>query len=133
MVEADQAARAADQAGQRLLRLLDHARLSRDVQRTACVDAKLTQANSFGRMIHDRRERLRAAAARDDRAAVAYERSVIRTLEAQLRRVERQGQECVYPELGVANGRTVVIVEVGPEVPEEDPSVLTDEERRRRH
>lgn len=128
--EADEAARSATLAGQRLLRMLDEARLRGDAPRAACVDGKLTQANSFGRTILDRRERLLAAQQRGDETATAHERSVIRALTRQLRRVEREGRACVYPETGERG--TVVTVLIGPEVPrDEDPSLFTDEERRR--
>jgi hypothetical protein len=127
--EADQAARSATLAGQRLLRMLDDARLSGDASRAACVDGKLAQANSFGRTILHRRERLLAAQQRGDGSATAHERAVIRTLSLQLRRIEREGRACVYPEVGEEG--TVVTVLISPEVPREDPSLFTEDDRRR--
>lgn len=129
MREADAAARSAELAGQRLLRVLDEARLSGGQRRVACVDGRLSQVNSFTRMILDRRERLRAAVARGDDAAAAHERSVIRNLRAQLARIEREGRSCVHPEAG-DSGSTVVVTIVDPEVPDEDPSLWNDGRRR---
>ena len=128
--EADEAARSATLAGQRLLRMLVEARLRGDAPRAACVDGTLAQANSFGRSILDRRERLLAAQQRGDQSATAHERAVIRTLAVQLRRIEREGRACVHPETGERG--TVVTVLIGPEVPrEEDPSLFTEDDRRR--
>lgn len=129
--EADSAARAADLAGQRLLRTLDEARLGGLRERVTCVDGKLSQVNSHTRMILDRRERLRLAVERGDDGAVAHERVVIRNLLRNLVRLEREGRSCVHPEAG-ASGETVVITTIDPDyVPDEDPSHWTERERHR--
>ncbi|MCZ7684069.1 MAG: hypothetical protein M5U28_36970 [Sandaracinaceae bacterium] len=129
--EADSAARTADLAGQRLLRVLDEVRLGGERQRVTCVDGKLSQVNSHTRMILERRERLRAAAQRGDDGAVAHERLVIRNLVRNLARLEREGRSCVHPEAG-ASGDTVVITIVDPEeVPDEDPSLWVEAEHHR--
>lgn len=128
--EAERAVRRADLAGQRLLRVLDEARLARDVRGAACVNDKLSQVNSHGRMILDRASRLRDAAARGDDAAVRRERLVIRNLSAHLARLEREGRACIYPEPRERAG-TVVVTIVDPDVPDEDPSLWTEADRRR--
>lgn len=127
--EADRAAHTAALAGQRLLRLLDEARVSGHRDRTSCVDGKLAQVNSFTRMILDRRERLRDAEARRDDAEAAHHRAVLRNLSAQMQRLEREGRACVFPEVG-GSGTTVVTL-IDRDVPDEDPSLLTEEDRRR--
>jgi len=66
-----------------------------------------------------------------DAEGARHERFVIRTMHRQLRALERAGRACVMPEVET-DGRTVVEVIIGPEVPDEDPSVLSEEERRRR-
>lgn len=129
--EADGAVHFADLAGRRLLGLLDGARLGGNQRQMRCVDVKLTQVNSFGRTLSDRRERLLRAEANSDEAAARHERMVIRNLLAQVRRLEREGRACVFPGADSADGRTIVEVIVDRSVPDEDPSLLTDEERRR--
>lgn len=128
--EADTAVHSAELAGQRLLRILDEARLTGRPRLVACVDVKLAQVNSFGRMIQDRRERLQRAVERGDDSAAAHERLVIRNLRAQLARIEREGRTCVHPDAG-QSGTTVVVTVVDADVPDEDPSLLTEDDRRR--
>ncbi len=129
--EADAAVHTAELAGQRLLRVLDEARLARSARGMACVDDKLAQVNSHGRMILARRDRLRAAAERADDEAVRHERQVIRNLLANLTRIEREGRSCVYPEAR-QSGATIVETFIDPSVPNEDPSLWTVREERRR-
>lgn len=117
--EADHATGTAGLASQRLLRLLDETRLARDPRRIACVDEKLTEVNSFGRMIAWRRDRLIEAETRGDHRAAIHERRVIRTLVAQLRRVEREGRACV-DHFASARETTIVETELSPGLPEED-------------
>jgi hypothetical protein len=130
--EADGAVRFADRAGRRLLSLLDRARREGDARRVSCVDAKLTQVNSFARLVADRRRRLVAAEARDDAGAAAHERRVIRTLRAQIRTLEEEGRACVFPGADQASGQTVVTVIVDPRVVPADDRLLGDADRRRR-
>ncbi len=127
--EANRAARTAEVAAQRLLHLLGEARRSGDRTGTTCVDGKLSQVNSFGRMIRDRRERLLDAERRHDAAAVAYQRAVLRNLDAQMRVLERAGRACLFE--GSEDHGTTVITIIEEEVPDEDPSLTSDEERRR--
>jgi hypothetical protein len=129
--DADRAVELASLASQRLLRLLDETRLSGHPLRTRCVDAKLTQVNSFTRLIIERRERLSAAREQGNETEVAHHRQVIRTLFTQLRRLEREGRSCVHPEPAVASRSTVVTVIVDRGVPREEPWLLTDADRRR--
>ena len=129
--EADGAVHFADLAGRRLLGLLDGARLGGDQRQMRCVDVKLTQVNSFGRILLGRRDRLVRAEASGDEPAARHERMVIRNLHAQVRRLEREGRACVFPGADSGDGRTIVEVIVDRSVPDEDPSLLTDEERRR--
>lgn len=129
--EADGALHVASLAGRRLLGLLDDARRRGDARQVACVDVKLTQVNSFARTLSDRRTRLVRATRRGDEAAARHERRVIGTLHAQVQTLEREGRACVFPGAGEADGRTVVEVLVDGDVPDEDPALLTDAERRR--
>lgn len=112
--EADEAVLAATRAGRVLLFALDHARRSGDASRVRCVDAKLSEANAFGRMILERRERLRAAEARGDTREAEHQARVIRVLSAQLRRAEREGRSCGVPSEPAG---TVVTTHVSPDVP----------------
>ncbi|MEQ8457442.1 MAG: hypothetical protein RLO52_47240 [Sandaracinaceae bacterium] len=129
--EADVAVHDATLAGRRLLHVLDQTRRSGDPTRVRCVDVRLAQVNSFQRMLGERRARLLSAMERGDAEGTRHERFVIRTMHRQLRALERAGRACVMPEVET-DGRTVVEVIIGPEVPDEDPSVLSEEERRRR-
>ena len=129
--EADVALHDATLAGRRLLQVLDETRRSGDRARSRCVDVKLSQVNSFQRVLSERRARLAAAIARGDEETARHHRVVIRTLHRQLRAAERAGRACVMPEVE-ADGRTVVEVIISPDVPDEDPSILSEEERRRR-
>jgi hypothetical protein len=127
--EADRAAQSAMLASHRLLRLLDEARRAGDRSGSACVDGKLSQVNSFARRILDQRQRLRAAERRGDGSGAAHVRTVLRTLRAQMQRLEREGRACVDA-LAEERGTTVVTI-VDRDVPEEEPSLLTEEDRRR--
>lgn len=129
--EADRAIDAAWLAGRRLLILLDRTRLSGDPRRASCVDSKLSEVNSFRRMLEERRARLLDAESRGDAGDASHERRVVQTLHEQLRRLEVQGRRCVFPEAG-RRDQTVVIVTVAPDVPNEDPSLLTEADRQRR-
>jgi hypothetical protein len=117
--EADQATGTAGLASQRLLRLLDQTRLARDPRRIACVDAKLSEVNSFARMISFRRERLIEAEERGDEGAAVHAQRVIRSLVSQLRRVEREGRACV-DSFVIAHEHTIVETELDPDLPDED-------------
>lgn len=130
--DADRAIHFADVAGRRLLGLLGEARLDRNPRQVRCVDGTLMQVNAFTRILNDRRGRLLAAERRGDAGAVRYEQMVIRNLHARLRELEREGRACVFPGAEAVDGRTVVEVIVDSGVPNEDPSILTEEERRRR-
>jgi hypothetical protein len=130
-LEADRAIDAASLAGRRLLILLDRTRLAGDRRRTSCVDSKLSEVNSFRRMLEERRLRLLAAESRGDAGGATHERRVVRTLSEQLRRLEVQGRRCVSPEAGQRD-ETEVIVTVAPDVPDEDPSRFTEADRQRR-
>jgi hypothetical protein len=116
--EARSAVATADLAGQRLLRLLGETRRAGDARRAACVDEKLTEVNSFARMISLRSQRLVAADGRGDRGETARERIVLRNLVSQLRRLEREGRACVEPV--VEGGSTEVTVLIAPDTPRED-------------
>lgn len=129
--EADVALHEATLAGRRLLQVLDQTRRGGDAAQIRCVDGKLSQVNSFQRMLGERRARLLSAMQRGDAEGARHERFVIRTMHRQLRALERAGRACVMPEVET-DGRTVVEVIIGPEVPDEDPSILSEEERRRR-
>ncbi len=127
--EAARAAHTAMLASQRLLRLLGEARRVGDESGTTCVDGKLSQVNSFARLITEHRERLATAEAAGDGGTTAHVRLVLRNLDAQLQRLEREGRACVYPE-ATERGTTVVTI-IERDVPDEDPSLWTDEDRRR--
>ena len=120
--DADRAIHAAELAGRRLLMLLDRSRRAHDVARIACVDQRLTQVNSFGRILGERREQLVAARSRGDRAEVVHLTRVIRTMSRQIRIFEREGRECVFPGAGAAD-RTVVTVTVDPSIRHQDLSI----------
>lgn len=124
--EADGALHFADRAGRRLLGLLDRARSNRSPRQVACVDGKLTQINSFGRTLADRRARLLAAEGRGDAATVRHERRVIRTMHARLRELEREGRACVFPGAAARGSHTVVEVIIDEDVPDVDPSRFGD-------
>ena len=129
-LEADRAIDAAFLAGRRLLVLLDRTRLSGDQRRASCVDTKLSEVNSFRRMLEERRQRLLDAEARGDADGASHERRVVRTLHLQLRRLEVRGRQCVFPEAGQRD-QTVVVVTVSPDVPHEDPSLFSEADRQR--
>lgn len=120
--EADAAVRAADRSGRRLLILLDQSRRARDVARIACVDLMLSQVNSFGRMLSERRRRLGEAQARGDALEIAHLRRVLRRMVSQVTTLERQGRACVYPEAMEAD-RTVVTVTIDSSVRHQDLSI----------
>ena len=130
--DAESAVHFADVAGRRLLGLLGDARTGRNPQQVACVDEKLTQVNSFARILQERRQRLLSAEARGDAAAARYESMVIRNLHTQLRQLEREGRACLFPGAEAADGVTIVEVIVDRDVPNLDLSLDSAEERRRR-
>lgn len=100
----------ADREAVRLLRLLDESRRARDVARIACVDRSLSQVNSLSRMLDFRRDRIRAAHARGDRAQVRHEQRVLVHMIQEIRRVAREGRACVNPASGQPDHTTVEVL-----------------------
>ena len=96
--DAQAARHAAEQASRHVLTLLDRSRLDGDRERAQCFDGALTQIDSFGRMIDERHERLRAALHRGDPREVQYQRSVIARLLEQLRALEHGTSSCFDPQ-----------------------------------
>jgi len=117
--EANLALIRADREAVRLLRLLDHSRLSRNVAQIRCVDASLSQINSFSRILELRRDRIHAAARRGDQATVAHERRIVRRMYHQLRDIAREGRACVYPSADEGD-QTVVEVLIDPDIRHQD-------------
>ena len=132
--EADRALIAAERARRHLLTLLDESRRARRIRDVACVDGALSQVNSFGRTLEDRRARLAGAARRGDAAELRLQRRVIRALARQLEERTRAGRACVYGELPAGREATVVTVIVDPAVPHREdlaPVASADPPRRR--
>jgi len=88
----------------------------------ACVDQKLSQINSFGRMLSTRRRDLDEARARRDPREVAHLRRVLRTMVSQVRVLEREGLACIYPSAG-EDDHTVVTVTVDPSIRHRDLTI----------
>lgn len=110
----------ADRASRRVLALLGQSRAERNPAHERCIDGKLSQIHGFSRMIEERHRRLSDAERRGDAGLVAHERQAIRRLAVQLRTLERDAVRCLYPELEGDDGRTVVVVTVSRDVPDED-------------
>ncbi|MCC6873878.1 MAG: hypothetical protein IT378_06145 [Sandaracinaceae bacterium] len=110
----------AEGASRRVLALLGQSRAERNPTHARCIDGKLSQIHGFSRMIEERHRRLSDAERRGDAGLVAHERQAIRRLAVQLRTLERDAVRCLYPELEGDDGRTVVVVTVSRDVPDED-------------
>jgi hypothetical protein len=101
---ADAALRAADDASRTLFSMLDEARRGHEPARARCLDEHLSQVHAFARMIGDRRARLREALERGDATQVEVQARVLRTLESQLRDIDREGRACgADPEAGASD------------------------------
>lgn len=116
------ATRAAVHSGRRLLIMLDRSRRSRNALQIACVELKLSEVNSFARMLSDRQIRLGEARARGDAREVAHLRRVLRRMLAQIQILEREGRACVYPE-ALEEDRTVLTVSIDPAIRRLDLSI----------
>lgn len=106
--------RNAELSAQRVARLLDEARASREPERVMCVDARLSQIHSLLRQALERAHRVRVA----DAAHAERERALIGRLADQIRALERDARACVDPEAAGAE-RTRVVTTIEPWVPDD--------------
>jgi hypothetical protein len=77
---------------------LGSARSSRDVVRTQCLDAKLTQLEVVQRQAEDARSTLRRASLREDMDAMAQASAALTRLDGRARELRSEADQCVGPE-----------------------------------
>ena len=81
---------------------LGSARSSRDVVRTQCLDAKLTQLEVVQRQAEDARSALRRASLREDMDAMAQASASLTRLDGRARELRSEADQCVGQEMAFA-------------------------------
>ena len=83
---------------------LGSARSSRDVVRTQCLDAKLTQLEVVQRQAEDARSTLRRASLREDMDAMAQASAALTRLDGRARELRSEADQCVGAEAAFVDG-----------------------------
>lgn len=108
---------------ERVLGMLDEARRDGDIVRATCLDDKLTQINAHLRTLGERMGALDDSVSTGDDARRNHEFTVISVLGQNFSQLERDANECIGNSL-TETGSTRVAVDVDPNSPDEDPSVV---------
>jgi hypothetical protein len=81
---------------------LGSARSSRDIVRTTCLDAKLTELEVVQRQAEDARSTLRRASLREDMDAMAQASAALTRLDGRARELRSEADQCVGQEMAFA-------------------------------
>jgi hypothetical protein len=102
-------------------RMLEQARVQRDVVKTLCLNDKLNQIDVAGRSAQERQGALEQAAARNDADLASHEFTILTVLKQRVDQLGHEANQCVGAETGFV-GATNVTTRIDPGQPTEDPS-----------
>jgi hypothetical protein len=124
--EAERFVPAMDQGGATVRRQLSKAREDKDVVKVLCLNDKLTQIDVAVRSAQDRLGSLRAAVSRSDTDRSKHEFTILQVLKDRVRELVTEANQCIGEEIGFV-GESHVTVEIDPNIPDTDPSVIPSE------
>ena len=104
--------------------MLDEARQEHDIIRVTCVNDKLTQVNANLRTAEQRFEQLVDAIEANDTSRRNHEFTVISVLGQKFVVLDREAVQCVGEDI-YETGSTRVEIEIDPDSPGENPTVIT--------
>jgi hypothetical protein len=124
--EAERYVPAMDQGGSTVRRQLSKAREDKDVVKVLCLNDKLTQIDVAVRSAQDRLSSLRAAVTRSDADRSKHEFTILQVLRDRVRTLVTEANQCIGEEFD-SLGESQVTVEIDPNIPDTDPSVIPSE------
>lgn len=125
IAESDRALAAMRSVLRKTLEIEQIARREKDVIRLNCVREKLTAVKGLLRVAEQASVALQEAAARADEEAAHYEFQRIGLAATKVRQIGAEAQGCVG-EVAIYTGPVQVVVDIDPEIPPKDPTVLVN-------
>ena len=112
-------------AASNVRRLLEQARVQRDVVKTLCLNDKLNQIDVAGRSAQERRNSLEQALGRNDSELAAHELMILTVLKQRVEQLSAEAVQCIGQETAYI-GETSVVTRIDPGQPKEDPSTYPE-------